>query len=191
MANYESLHLDSDEHVILEVRRHWIIFLGNIISFTFFSVLPIMLYILAHIFSVPFIEQLSQGPAVKIITIFYLVWLLSFWLSFAITWTKYYLDVWYVTEKRIIDIEQKRIFHREVSNLRFDKIQDVTLEVQGFIATWLDFGNVKVQTAAEDSKDFYMTFVSRPEEVKRVIFMQHNIVGDKDKINDSGLKIKE
>jgi hypothetical protein len=42
---------------------------------------------------------------------------------------------------------------------------------------------VKVQTAAEDSKDFYMTFVSRPEEVKRVIFMQHNIVGDNEKLN--------
>jgi len=191
MANYDLLHLDQDEHVILEVRRHWIVFLGNIISFVFFSVLPVILYILAHIFSVPFIDQLSQGPIIKIITILYLVWVLSLWLSFAITWTKYYLDVWYVTEKRIIDVEQKRIFHREVSNLRFDKIQDVTLEVRGFIATWLDFGNVKVQTAAEDSKDFYMTYVSRPEEVKRVIFMQHNIVGDNDKINDSGLKIKE
>jgi len=191
MANYDLLHLDQDEHVILEVRRHWIVFLGNIISFVFFSVLPVILYILAHIFSVPFIDQLSQGPIIKIITILYLVWVLSLWLSFAITWTKYYLDVWYVTEKRIIDVEQKRIFHREVSNLRFDKIQDVTLEVRGFIATWLDFGNVKVQTAAEDSKDFYMTYVSRPEEVKRVIFMQHNIVGDNDKINDSGLKLKE
>lgn len=190
MANYTILHLDENEHVLLEVRRHWIVFLGNIISFIFFSALPLILYILAHVFSVPFIEQLSQGPMVKIVTIFYLVWLLSFWLSFAITWTKYYLDVWYVTEKRIIDVEQKRIFHREVSNLRFDKIQDVTLEVQGFIATWLDFGNVKVQTAAEDSKDFYMTYVSRPEEVKRVIFMQHNIVGDNEKVSDSGLKIQ-
>lgn len=190
MANYDILHLDQNEHVLLEVRRHWIVFLGNIISFVFFSLLPLVLYILAHVFSVPFIDQLNQGPMVKVITIFYLVWLLSFWLSFAVTWTKYYLDVWYVTETRIIDVEQKRIFHREVSNLRFDKIQDVTLEVQGFIATWLDFGNVKVQTAAEDSKDFYMTYVSRPEEVKRVIFMQHNIVGDSEKINDSGLKIK-
>ncbi|MHB1316265.1 MAG: PH domain-containing protein [Minisyncoccota bacterium] len=187
MADYTSLHLDSDEHVLLSVHRHWIVFIGSIISFIFFAGLPIVLYILAHVFSIPFITDISSGPIIKLISIFYMVWLLSFWLSFAITWTKYYLDVWYVTEKRIIDVDQKKIFHREVSNLRFDKIQDVTVEVQGFIATWFDFGNVKVQTAAEDSKDFYMTFVSRPNEVKRVIFMQHNVVGDKgDKVVDQG-----
>lgn len=191
MASYEALHLDTDEHVLLEVRRHWIVFIGNIISFLFFAALPVVLYILAHMFSVPFIDELSQGPMLKILTVVYLVWLLSFWLSFTIVWTKYYLDVWYVTEKRIIDIDQQRIFHREVSNLRFDKIQDVTVEVKGFLATWLDFGSVRVQTAAEDSKDFYMTYVACPENVKRVIFAQHNIVGDNAQSNDSGLKIKE
>lgn len=179
MANYSILHLDSDEHILLEVRRHWIVFIGHVISFMFFSALPLMLYILAHMFSFPFIQALSSGPIIKIIALFYLLWLLSFWLSFIITWTKYYLDVWYVTEKRIIDIDQQRIFHREVSNLRFDKIQDVTVEVKGFLATWLDFGNIRVQTAAEDSKDFYMTYVSCPENVKRVIFAQHNVAGDK------------
>ncbi len=179
MANYTILHLDTDEHILLEVRRHWIVFIGHVISFMFFSALPLVLYILAHMFSFPFITFISSGPILKIVALFYLVWLLSFWLSFIITWTKYYLDVWYVTEKRIIDIDQQRIFHREVSNLRFDKIQDVTVEVKGFLATWLDFGNIRVQTAAEDSKDFYMTYVNCPENVKRVIFAQHNVVGDK------------
>jgi len=187
MASYKALHLDTDENVILEVRRHWIVFIGHIISFLFFAVLPIILYILAHIFSVPFIGELSQGLLLKVVAIVYLIWLLSFWLSFVITWTKYYLDVWYVTEKRIIDIEQQRIFHREVSNLRFDKIQDVTVEVKGFLATWLDFGSIKVQTAAEDSRDFYMTYVAHPERVKQVIFAQHNVVGDKTgKTSDQG-----
>lgn len=189
MASYEALHLDPDEHVLLEVRRHWIVFIGHIISFLFFAVFPVIMYILAHIFSVPFIDELSQGPLLKVLTIVYLVWLLSFWLSFTIVWTKYYLDVWYVTEKRIIDIDQQRIFHREVSNLRFDKIQDVTVEVKGFLATWLDFGSIKVQTAAEDSKDFYMTYVTCPERVKRVIFAQHNVVGDKtnNTVDNSGV----
>lgn len=191
MANYATLHLDTDEHILLEVRRHWIVFIGHVISFMFFSVLPLVLYSLAHMFSFPFIELISAGPIIRIIALFYLVWLLSFWLSFVITWTKYYLDVWYVTEKRIIDIDQQRIFHREVSNLRFDKIQDVTVEVKGFLATWLDFGNIRVQTAAEDSKDFYMTYVACPENVKRVIFAQHNEVGDNTRNNDSGLKNKE
>jgi hypothetical protein len=180
MASYEILHLDPDEHVLLEVRRHWIVFVGSIVSFVFFSILPLVCYACVYIFSIaPLIDLLQHTVTIKIMVMLYVLWLLTFWLSFAITWTKYYLDVWYVTEKRIIDIEQKRLFTREVSNLRFDKIQDVTLEVQGFIATWFDFGNIRVQTAAEVSADFYLTYVSHPEEVKRVIFAQHNSVGDK------------
>jgi hypothetical protein len=35
MADYEVLHLDQNEKVILEVRRHWIVFLNEIILFIF------------------------------------------------------------------------------------------------------------------------------------------------------------
>ena len=189
MANYDILHLDPGEHVIMEVRWHWIVFIGTIIAFVFFSALPLFLYVVIYLFVPQLVHFMNQGIVIKSILIFYLFWLLSFWLSFAVTWTKYYLDVWYVTETRIIDVEQKRLFDREVSNLRFDRIQDITLEVQGIIATWLDFGNIRVQTAAEVAADFYLTYVSHPEEVKRVIFGQHNSVGDKGSVgtNTSGV----
>jgi uncharacterized membrane protein YdbT with pleckstrin-like domain len=101
------------------------------------------------------------------------------WLSFFINWTKYYLDVWYVTEKRIIAVDQRGIFNRGISNLRFDKIQDVTIDVKGFIATLLNYGNVKVQTAGEDNYEFSMSVVSNPENVRKVIFNQHNEIGDR------------
>jgi hypothetical protein len=54
----------------------------------------------------------------------------------------------------------------------------VSIEVKGFIATFLDYGDIKVQTASENSQDFFMGSVSKPEEVKRIIFAQHNVVGN-------------
>jgi hypothetical protein len=44
MADYEVLHLDQNEKVILEVRRHWIVFLNEIILFIFavFSAVALM-----------------------------------------------------------------------------------------------------------------------------------------------------
>jgi membrane protein YdbS with pleckstrin-like domain len=176
--SYQSLNLDPDEKVILEVRKHWIVFIGNIISFIFFTCLPFIVYTVISVLNIPLLNFLLHGELRFILLVFYILWLLGSWVTFFIQWTNYYLDVWYVTEKRIIDIDQKQLFHREVSNLRFDHIQDVTLEVRGIIATFLDFGDIRVQTAAEDSQDFFLKYVAHPEEVKRIIFAQHNKAGN-------------
>jgi hypothetical protein len=174
MTKYEALHLDLNENVILEVRKHWIVFAGHAIGLILSAFLPILLYKVIVIFvpGASNIEFPRNGYA--LFTFFYSIWLLILWISFFVSWTKYYLDVWYVTEKRIIAIDQRRIFNREVSNIRFDKVQDVTVTVKGFIATLLDFGNVQVQTASEDERDFRMTVVRHPQEVRRVIFDQQN-----------------
>lgn len=170
---FTKLHLDPGETILLEVRRHWIVFLGPTVFFVLLAVIPIIAYTL--------VISLAPSQAVSFalkyfsfLLFIYSIWLLFLWMGFFIRWTNYYLDVWYITEKRIIDVEQKRVFHREVSNLRFDKIQDVSIEVKGIIATFLNFGDLKVQTAAEDSSDFFMDSAARPEDVRKVIFMHHN-----------------
>ena len=179
MTSYAKLHLDADEHVIMEVRKHWIVFAGYAISLLFAALLPCVMYVLAETYASQLFKNFtfpSNFPAIFLF--FYCLWLLFLWASFFVQWTKYYLDVWYVTEKRIIDVDQKRIFDREISNLRFDKIQDITIDVQGFFSTLLGFGTIRVETAGEDNMDFIMDTVSHPDEVRRVIFSQHNEIGD-------------
>jgi uncharacterized membrane protein YdbT with pleckstrin-like domain len=171
---YHSLHLEPNETVILEVRKHWIVFFGHGLVVLCVALAPLFLYSLAKIYVPTFLDFNFLGNKNALYLFFYTLWILFLWLSFFINWTKYYLDVWYVTEKRIIAVDQKRIFDREVSNLRFDKIQDVTLDVHGFLPTLLGFGNIKVQTASEDSKSFYMKTVRHPENIRRVIFSQQN-----------------
>ncbi len=174
MAKYEALHLDPGENVIFEVRKHWIIFLEHTIALSLAAFIPFVVFALLEIFVPTLINVNLPGNEYALFVFFYCIWLLILWISFFVNWTKYYLDVWYVTEKRIIAIDQKRIFSREVSNVRFDKVQDVTVTVKGFIATFLDFGNIEVQTASEDNRDFKMTVVRHPQEVRRIIFNQQN-----------------
>ncbi len=176
-SKYKSLHLDPGEHVIFEVRKHWIIFVGNIISFFFLAFLPAVVYMALITFVAPVAVFLFAHFSTFLF--FYILWILFLWINFFLIWTKYFLDVWYVTGSRIIDIEQKRIFYRTVSNLRFDKIQDITVEVPGFLATFLNYGNIRVQTASEDSVDFFLATVKDPNHVKEVIFNQHNNVVNK------------
>jgi SAM-dependent methyltransferase len=64
MADYEVLHLDQNEKVILEVRRHWIVFLNEIILFIFavFS-LPV-LYFLTEKFLPFFINIIDKNSKI-------------------------------------------------------------------------------------------------------------------------------
>jgi hypothetical protein len=177
--NYDSLHLESDEHVILEVRKHWIVFAGHAFGLLAAALLPFIIFVAFEIF-VPGLLNVFKlpGNVAALFLFFYALWLLFLWISFFVAWTTYFLDVWYVTEKRIIAVDQKALFDREISNLRFDKIQDVTINVDGFMQTLLHFGDVQVQTAGVEQDDFLMQTVRNPDEVRRVIFSQHNEIGD-------------
>jgi hypothetical protein len=172
-----ALHLDPEETILIEVRKHWFVFFSYGLFLFVASIAPPIFYELIINFikiDVPILGNFSS------LTLFaYMLWLLILWMGFFIQWTNYYLDVWYVTEKRIIDINQQSMFHREISSLRLDKIQDLSINVRGFLATFLNFGDIHVQTAAEDSDDFLMTNVSNPENIRQVIFSHHNKEAEK------------
>jgi len=173
-----TLHLDPDESIILEVRKHWFVFFSYGLLLSIVAIMPAVLYeIIIRFVNLP--ALLVGGNFETIIVFAYTLWLLILWMAFFVQWTNYYLDVWYITDKRIIDVEQKTLFHREVSSLRFDKVQDISVEVRGLIATFLNFGNISVQTAGESSKDFIMKDADNPEQIRKLIFSQHNIESEK------------
>jgi uncharacterized membrane protein YdbT with pleckstrin-like domain len=61
----------------------------------------------------------------------------------------YYLDVWIVTNYRVIGVEQRGLFNRVVAEYKLFRIQDVLAEQKGFFSTVVDYGNVHIQTAGE------------------------------------------
>ena len=177
--DYQSIHLDPGENVLLEVRKHWIVFAGNALVLFFGALLPLAVYTILQIFVPNILKMIVlPGNGAALVSFLYILWVLFLWIIFFIEWTVYYFDVWFVTEKRIIDVDQKRLFNRDVTNLRFDKIQDVSVDVRGMISTFLDFGNVRVSTAAENEGDFVMTTIRHPDRVRKIIFSRHNEVGD-------------
>jgi len=99
--------------------------------------------------------------------------LLIAWIIFFIIWTNYYLDVLLVTDKRIIDVEQRGFFSREISTVRLENIEDITINVSGVLATFLNYGTLKIQTAAE-AREFIIHDVPEPNMVKSTIYDLHN-----------------
>ena len=66
-------------------------------------------------------------------------------------------------------MEQKSFFSRDVATLRLDKIQDIRVKIRGILATFLDFGEIQIQTAGE-SEEFILRYVPKPDKIKSVIY---------------------
>jgi len=111
-----------------------------------------------------FVADIDQS-AITFIENFFM---LAIWIYGFMIWIDYYYDIWIITSERIINIEQKGMFTRKASELRFRKIQDVTTEVVGFFPTILNYGDVKIQTAGEQNEFVFRT-ISDPYAIKNII----------------------
>lgn len=163
------IQLYPNEKIVMEVRRHWYILVAETLFLAFLVLAPFV--------ALGFLNVFEQSlPAEKTASLFLFLtsgWFLIVWITFFIIWTNYYLDVWIITDKRIIDVEQYYLFSREVSEFKLEKIQDITVEIHGLLPTLLHFGDVHVQTAGQ-MREFVIRYVPHPDRVKDIIFKQHD-----------------
>lgn len=154
-----------NERVVLFLRRHWSAWAIIIASFLLLTGVPLIAgFMFQDRVNTWFTHPIGGPVATILISAYFLgVWLLAF-----LEFTDYYLDVWIVTNERVINIEQNGLFNRTVSEMHLINIQDVTSEVSGMFRTFFDFGNVHIQTAAEKLR-FDFKDVPSPELVKEHI----------------------
>ena len=159
--------LEQGEKVILKVRRHKLGLIFESLFLVLFVVLPpILFWAGGRAISI-------RGNDLSLFAGVYALILLIAWMIFFVIWTRYYLDALIITDKRIIYVDQKGFFSREVATLNLDKIQDITITISGILATFLDFGTVKIQTAGE-STEFIMRDVPEPSKIKSIIYELHH-----------------
>lgn len=151
-----------NEEIILFLRRHWLILVFKLIPAVFFLAILVTIFFLKANLLVFF----SLESAV--FDLFLASLWMFFWSLLFILWIDYYLDVWIVTDQRVINIEQLGLFRRSISELELSKIQDVTSEVTGVIPTLFNYGFVFIQTAGEKER-FLFQQVAGPVRVKNII----------------------
>lgn len=159
-----SFTLNPDEKVIMLVRKHKIYYLKHALVLFFLLILPILLYfILAFNFQDLF-NPIIDTLYILITSVYFLAILL-----FSLTsWINYYLDVWIITNERLIEYEQKSLFHRETGELMLESIEDVHVTIEGFLPSLIKSGNIYVQTAGQAER-FIFTDAPNPESVKETI----------------------
>lgn len=153
------------EEVVLFLRRHWID-LVKVFLFTSLLILVPVFALAALLFGgVQVFENPLSGGLAAVILSTYAVIVLTLTIT---EMTDYWLDSWIVTTERVIDIEQLGLFNRTLSEVHLSQIQDITSETKGFLGTFLTFGNVHVQSAAE-KKRFEFKNIDNPDKVKITI----------------------
>jgi len=169
----EELQLQSGEHILVAVRKHWLIYVGSAIPFAIFAYLPVLLlnFLATSSFtaSAPWASMLTlDNPWVAFVLG---AWWLFVWMGAFSAFMHYFLDIWIITNKRIIDVEQHDFFQREVTSLFLDRVEDVTMDVTGFFHTLFGFGNLMVQSAgAADRTE--LPGISNPKHVRDLLMKE-------------------
>ena len=166
------IKLEKYEKVILVARKHWFILVLEVFSLVFLILLPLSLVLAYRLFDMQ--EYVSlEGSILHLFIFFSAAWMLFIWIAFFVIWTDYYLDIMILTNIRIIDIEQKGLFSRDVSTLQLERIQDINVKVHGVIPTLLKFGDVQIQTASVE-REFIIEGVPHPYDIKDAILSHYN-----------------
>ena len=157
------IQLHEHEHVVLLLHKHWFVVARIVIGVVF------MLILLGVIFALlPLVTAQLDSPVVSSIIGFgTVVYLMVLCLFAFFSWMDYYLDVWIVTEKRVMHVDQQGLFSRQISEIPLASVQDVTLNVTGIVQTLLKFGTIRIQTAGE--REFMITEIPHLQAVKDAI----------------------
>jgi membrane protein YdbS with pleckstrin-like domain len=163
--------IEEGEKIIKIVRRHYFVILPMALTILVATLAPTFLYLFLISGFLPLAEGVK--PTIEHFvrewgTFGYTVWLLILWIMFFIEWTDYYLDIWIITDKRIIDVEQNGFFHREVTSFNYNQIQDITIETHGLLETFLKFGTLHIQTAGHN-RNIIIKDAHYPEEARSII----------------------
>ena len=149
--------------MLLAIRKHWYVFAGPMLRFMIFLIMPPLALVLIPLFF-PNLITPELKPVTNFLLAIYIMGLASY---VFMRWMDYYLDVWIITDQRIIDIEQRGLFNRQTSEIAIERVQNVTVEVAGLIPTMLKFGNIKIQTAGEG--EFTISQVPNLDQAKELI----------------------
>jgi len=161
------LRAGKEERLIILLRRHWI----NLFTQLFPFAALIFVLLVSYLFFFLFLGSKLLSPIeMEFIHLGTALFVLFLWSFIFVVFIDYYLDVWVVTNDRIVNVEQKGLFRREISELRLENVQDLTTDIGGVTKTFFDFGDLYVQTAGKRER-FIFRSIPHPERVRDIILV--------------------
>lgn len=166
----DNLNLEPGEEILTIVRKHWLIITVELIGVLITAIIPIVLLaVFSELPKMTGVEMIDLSGSSNIITFGIATWLLLMSLSGFVVWTHYFLDLWIITDRRIISIDQLHFFNRNVAVFRLERLQDIEFSIKGLIQTFFNFGTISAQTAGHHEANFKSTGMPNPDQLQATI----------------------
>lgn len=149
---------DSQEKVVLLLRRHPITNFSWIATALILMLMPVFL---------SFFEVSTLLPA-DMQLVLMMVWYLIVTAFVFEQFLGWYFNVYVITDERVFDVDFVNLIYREITDANIDQIQDVTVRVSGTLRTFLNYGDILIQTASE-TPQIEFDAVPRPDDVASVL----------------------
>ncbi len=169
MSLQDILDIDPNEKIIFNEKRHPIgmieIFLG---AFAAIAMLLGAMYFVINKKADVGLEDFGNGI---IMLVFGAVIVFIFAIA-AIAIKIYRTNQLVLTNENILQILQFGLFNRQISQLNLAKIQDVSADKVGILASMFSYGTVEIETAGE-AANFRFTYARNPDRLSKQIIEAH------------------
>lgn len=167
MMKQEHIPLLRDwEKLIMTLHRHWIILL--------FHLMYLVILIITSLVLVVYKSEIMSitGGAIywASISLFWIIFLTFMFLD----WINDELDLFIITDTRIVGIDQISALTRSVSECSLDRVQEVNAHTAWLLQTIFGFGDVHIHTASESS-NMVIRYAPNPIENARRI---NNVINE-------------
>ncbi len=162
-AGLEYSDLEPNETVFLFLRRHFATNVPWIVEGIFLIVAPLIVGALVNILNLNL--AIVSGNLLLFVILFYYLLVIEF---FFLNFLNWFYNISLVTNEKVVDIDFKILFSKNVASTKIVQIEDVSLNEVGLIRAVFDYGDVIVQTAGT-AEFFEFLAVPHPEQVVHVI----------------------
>lgn len=163
----------SDEPVLIFTHRHWASFLSQIVTAVVLTMLP-LLFLVIYYNS----ETLTTLSNQMIVIIGMSAYFLIITMYIFVEWITYYSNILIVTERTLIDVNQKTLFIRQISHLHLRQIEDISSEIKGFLPTIFNYGSVIIQTAGAQEYNMIVDIPNPQEIASQILELHKNILDE-------------
>ncbi len=139
---------EENEEIILFLRQHWFTNVGWVITTIFLIFVPTLAVIVAP--SIPW-----QG--LKLLPINVLQAMLVLWYMLVVAYVlekflHWYFNIYIVTNLHLVDINFNSLLSRTMTQVQIEDVEGVTSKVAGIFGSVFNYGNVDIETAAENQR---------------------------------------
>lgn len=153
-----------NEKIYLVVREHPVLLLLRLLLILFLFAIGVAAQFLAPTVLAEAIGETGQAIISLVFNIYYLALLFGTLLVILF----YYLSLQIITDMRMVDVDQRGLFKRMVTEIQIENVEEVSSKTHGFLATIFNYGHVLVQTSGSVA-EFEFDNIAHPEQIKKLI----------------------